>query len=427
MSGATAKSWQIDSGSTSLHQSDATINSLKLKNKLRTSKILSLDTNAEWLQNSDASKHSAYLGCLDAVHQLLFPEHSRAVAAAALVVLIAFIVIVWNLPSKDEDASSQASAEALTKPQNRITLSCRVVNEVRRDAAGVGSSIKMEPPIRTLAKGLGSHLAAAGCYEGTWSRKYRTSNDTVKAAINMLLQTHIISEEEFAHKTVDENHINECISIALEMLEKQKVIDVLQHDGHRTPTKEPASLDSVEPLARSRSQSQSTASTVAGSSSNSPQSQSADERVGLSPSAQKSLEDTYNTVLDGTCESTSSSLFADHSQFFTEDAEVTDVLPALVPIGQQENPEGPRVSAARKVSVGSSWSARSIGSVSTGSYVSSAGSVSTGSDSPGSYSTSPLPSFGGAPIQETQTKGRFQIRPIRVVTPPHSQVSTHNL
>lgn len=60
---------------------------------------------------------------------------------------------------------------------------------------------------------------------GTWAITYRTAPQSTKAALELLFLCNIIPLEEFAHSYVSQEHINECVWIAGQMLLEKSLDD----------------------------------------------------------------------------------------------------------------------------------------------------------------------------------------------------------
>lgn len=70
-----------------------------------------------------------------------------------------------------------------------------------------------------------ANLSAQSAYQGTWVKTYRAGSPTSKAALELLYQSKIIPREEFANSIVSQQHVDECVWIACQMLYQKSLED----------------------------------------------------------------------------------------------------------------------------------------------------------------------------------------------------------
>lgn len=75
------------------------------------------------------------------------------------------------------------------------------------------------------AEGLADLNAVVAIGSGTWVHAYRNANAEQKDALELLFRCKIISVHEFAHSNASQEHIEECMWIAMQMLRQSPVED----------------------------------------------------------------------------------------------------------------------------------------------------------------------------------------------------------
>lgn len=71
-------------------------------------------------------------------------------------------------------------------------------------------------------------LSGLASCDGTWATTYQEENEQGKQGLELLFRCHIIPTEEFAHSKVNQEHINECVWIADNMLKQKKLEEWLE-------------------------------------------------------------------------------------------------------------------------------------------------------------------------------------------------------
>lgn len=79
-----------------------------------------------------------------------------------------------------------------------------------------------EGPMQTIARPPEDLHIMMSCH-GTWAETYQKSENERKEGLELLFRCHIIPPEEFAHSSVSQEHIDECVWIATHMLRHRKL------------------------------------------------------------------------------------------------------------------------------------------------------------------------------------------------------------
>jgi len=72
-------------------------------------------------------------------------------------------------------------------------------------------------------------LTAMKCADGSWAQNYEAADEKRKAALELLFRCNIVRVQEFAHSRVNQEHVDECVWIAMHMLRKKPLEEWVEH------------------------------------------------------------------------------------------------------------------------------------------------------------------------------------------------------
>lgn len=106
-----------------------------------------------------------------------------------------------------------------------VLVSCCVAVFADFDSSDYGIEQKSlgHSSSHTTLKTLAEMLEALEKADGTWAQNYKVAEGKRKMALELVFRCSIIPEPEFAHSRVSQEHIDECIWIAVNMLKKRSV------------------------------------------------------------------------------------------------------------------------------------------------------------------------------------------------------------